>query len=226
MSVFLTNKIFLNKETVAEQLRSTRQEKDWKLADVAKKLKMNYKYLQALENGDFAKLPTGIYSLNFLRQYADFLELDYNKLRERFISEQEVYQSQKQEQLFARQMVSPKYFLAMPHLLRNFLILLVALACLIYLGWLLKNIFASPNLQVQSPKPELVAEQSQIMVAGKTDPETEVLINQVQTMVDKDGQFSQAVNLKQGINSIVITAQRGSRNTTVVREVLWENNQD
>lgn len=220
MHTFKTNKIFLNKETVAEQLRSTRQAKGCNLGTAAKELKINFEYLQALETGDFAKLPKGIYSLNFLREYAEFLELDYGKLRQKFLSEQEVYQSQKQQKLFSRQIVKKKYFLEVPRFIKGMLLVLVALVCLLYIVWLLKNVFVPPSLEVLSPKQNLVTTDTVILVSGNTEPETEVLINQGQIMVDDNGRFEKEINLKQGINSIVITAQRGNKDSTIVREVL------
>ncbi|MFH1412986.1 MAG: helix-turn-helix domain-containing protein [bacterium] len=223
---FKSNKIFLDKETVAEQLRSTRQAKELKLTEAAEKLNISIEYLEALESGHYEELPKGIYGLNFLKEYAEFLNLDYKKLRQSFLAEQEVYQSQKQNKLFSRQVVSSKYFWAIPHLIKSWLLILIALICLIYLGWLLKNIFIPPNLEVLSPRDDLVTIDSKLLVSGKTEPETEVLINQVQVMVNDDGEFNKKIDLKQGINKIIITAQRKGHERTIMREVLLKNNED
>ncbi len=90
MNQFRTNRIFLDSETVAEQLRSARQEKKLKIEDAAQKLNISRKYLEALEKGDFGKLPAGIYGKNFLREYSVFLGLDYNELEKIFQKEADI----------------------------------------------------------------------------------------------------------------------------------------
>ncbi|KKR14984.1 MAG: putative membrane protein [Candidatus Falkowbacteria bacterium GW2011_GWA2_39_24] len=221
MPQFNNSAIYLDKETVAEQLRTTRQAKDWKLSAVAKELKISVHYLQALEGNRYEDLPAGVYGLNFLRTYADFLDLDYEKLRSKFLEEKEVYRSGKQNKLFARQIVSGRYFWAVPRMIKGGLVALATLGCLFYLAWLLRGIFLPPHLTVYSPKPDLVTLDSVILVNGQTDPETEVLINNAQTMVDAKGAFAQEINLKEGINTITIVAQRNtSKQTKIVREVL------
>ena len=73
MNLFKSNKIYLDSETVSEQLRSSRQAKKLKLSFIAKKLNINEKYLAALEKGEYKELPHGVYGKNFLREYALFL---------------------------------------------------------------------------------------------------------------------------------------------------------
>ncbi|MFH0951553.1 MAG: helix-turn-helix domain-containing protein [bacterium] len=221
MPQFSNTAIYLDKETVAEQLRTTRQAKDWKLSDVAKELKISIHYLQALEGNRYEDLPAGIYGLNFLRTYAEFLDLDYEKLRIKFLEEKEVYQSGKQNKLFARQIVSGRYFWAMPRMIKGGLVVLATLGCLLYLGWLLRGIFLPPHLTVYSPKADLVTSDNVILVNGQTDPETEVLINNAQTMVDAKGGFTQEINLKEGINTITIVAKCNTgKQAEIVREIL------
>lgn len=46
------------------------------LDDPARKLKLRRKHLEALENGNWAILPEGVYAMGFLRQYSHYLGLD------------------------------------------------------------------------------------------------------------------------------------------------------
>jgi cytoskeleton protein RodZ len=53
-------------------------------AAVAAKLKMRRDQLEAIEDGDYARLPGRTYTLGFIRSYARHLELDDNALIQRF----------------------------------------------------------------------------------------------------------------------------------------------
>jgi len=221
MPWFKASKIFLDKESVAVQLTSTRERLGATLPEVAARLKINLKYLQALEEGNYNLLPAGIYGLNYLREYGRFLNLDYDKLLKKFLQEQRVYQSGGQRHLFARQTVGRKYFVAMPNVLKYSLIFLAAVICLVYLWFLVQNIFVPPRLTVTSPLDNLITGKSTVVVAGQTDPETEILINDQQVMVSAAGEFSEEVNLKPGVNVITVTAQKGAkRKNTAVKEIL------
>jgi len=57
-------------------LREARTAKEVSLADVESATRIRQKYLEALENGEFAKLPRGAVARGFLRTYAAFLGLD------------------------------------------------------------------------------------------------------------------------------------------------------
>jgi cytoskeletal protein RodZ len=57
-------------------LRAARQKKGLALADIAGRTKIGVRYLQAIEDGDFEKLPGGLYDLSYMRQYAEAIEYD------------------------------------------------------------------------------------------------------------------------------------------------------
>lgn len=65
-------------------LREAREMKGLTLGDVQDETRINSRYLQALEEGDYAALPTAVHARGFLRNYARFLNLDPRPLLERF----------------------------------------------------------------------------------------------------------------------------------------------
>ncbi len=220
MVFFTSTKIFLDSETVAEQLRSTRQAKSLKLKDAAEKLNINYKYLEALEKGNLDELPSGVYGKNFLREYAIFLGLDADELIKIFTRESKNGRSEKHN-LFSRQIAPKRYFLAIPKITRNILITTIVITCLFYLGWRLNKIVAPPRLVIESPAENLITGEKSINVTGATEVEMQIIINGEQTLSDKEGNFFKTVNLKNGINVITITAKKKyGRENTAVRQVL------
>ena len=65
---------------VGAELRATRQRHGIQIATVAQSLRINLEYLQAIEDGRFSDLPGHVYTLGFLRSYAEFLELDPDRV--------------------------------------------------------------------------------------------------------------------------------------------------
>ncbi len=226
MSWFKARQIFGDKASVAEQLKLTRQKKNFSLEEAAMAINVNLRYLRALEEGDYNLLPAGIYSLNYLREYANFLDLDYDKLLRKFKEEQRIYQSSEQRHLFTRQTVRRKYFVAVPNVLKYASIIVVAVLSLAYLWFLVQNIFLPPKLVITAPAADqTTVSKPTIVVTGKTDKETEVLINDKQAMVSALGDFSEEINLHPGVNSITIVAQKAAKKKNIiVKEVLFKAN--
>ncbi len=65
-------------------LREARETKGLTLAEVEAKIRINRRFLEALEKGEYHLLPTPVHARGFLRNYARFLHLDPEPLLERF----------------------------------------------------------------------------------------------------------------------------------------------
>jgi len=61
---------------IGESLRRARQKRGLGLDQISRELKISARFLEAIENEDFNKLPAGVFAKSFVRQYARFLELD------------------------------------------------------------------------------------------------------------------------------------------------------
>ena len=76
-----------SEQPVAEVLKGTREQYGRALRDVAAVLNIRYVYLEAIEAGEFDKLPGTAYAIGFVRSYADYLGLDSKDLVRRFKAE-------------------------------------------------------------------------------------------------------------------------------------------
>lgn len=76
-----------------------------------------------------------------------------------------------------------------------------------------------PNLQINEPEDgkKIQGGDKKIKVAGKTEIGTKVFINGNQTIVDKDGNFSQDQSLNDGDNTISIKAADAAGNITEIQ---------
>jgi cytoskeleton protein RodZ len=61
-------------------LPSVRQKRGVSLEEIATATKIRLHHLQAIERGDYAKLPGGVYNVSYIRQYARAIGCDENDL--------------------------------------------------------------------------------------------------------------------------------------------------
>lgn len=224
MNLFKSNKIQADSEPVAKQLRAGRQAKGLKLKEIAKKLNINEKYLVALEEGEYNQLPRGVYEKNFLREYALFLNLNYGQIAKDYKAEINISEPKKQKEIFSKPVIKGHYLLIMPKILKNIIIFLIIVACFVYLVYRVNKIISPPLLTIDHPGLNLITEDTSLLVSGRTETEANLTINGESILSDKNGYFSKFINLKNGLNKIVITASKKyGRSKTVYREVLVKN---
>src|ERR1035441_3586897 len=61
---------------VGETLRRERLKRNLDLEEISRELKISTRFLQAIENDQYEKLPGGVFAKSFVRQYARLLGLD------------------------------------------------------------------------------------------------------------------------------------------------------
>lgn len=221
MNNFNSHTILENNEIIAKELKRARLGKKISLLEAAKKLKMNISYLEALEAGDFESLPTGVYRHNFLREYASFLGLSASDLIDLFAQDKAKKVSHSQEDLFVKKASHIHYFITIPRLVKNLLIFSASVVCLIYLAICINAIIAPPELVVNSPSSDIITKEKEIVIAGTTDPEAEITINNELVLADSLGEFSKKINLKNGLNTIVIVSHKKyGRKNELVKKIL------
>ena len=62
------------------ELKAERERQGFTIQDVERETSIRAAYLQALEQGDYSALPNEVYVKGFIRNYADFLHIDAEKL--------------------------------------------------------------------------------------------------------------------------------------------------
>ena len=214
-------------KTLGERLKEIRKEAGLNRQAVEQKIGISEKYIKYLEESQYQKLPGEVYIKSFLKKYAALLSVSENKVMALYQKEKGVYQ--KLDSYDHSQYLPPKGRVKFPFLnpknLRNAIIILFILAILLYLGWELTNIIAPPKLEIIYPEEEFITTDKNLILKGKTEPEISVLVNGEEVDVEKDGYFEQNIILKEGVNTIEITAHKkqGEENK-VTRQVLLKSN--
>lgn len=73
--------------TVGTELRMAREERGLRIREVVDAVRIQARYLEALEDGRIADLPGTVYALGFVRTYAEYLGLDGAQMVSRFKDE-------------------------------------------------------------------------------------------------------------------------------------------
>lgn len=220
MDNFKANEIKLNSESVSDILKAARQEKNLKINQASKDLNINIKYIEALEAGNFDLLPAGIYGKNFLRDYSNYLGLDAKEITSLYeqggIKKPEI----NSRDLFSKKIPKPHYFLSLPRIIKNIIIVLIVLICISYLGFYVKNIISPPPLEIISPNDNFTTSSKHITILGKTDKKASITVNDENVLIDPSGNFSKKINLKDGVNTITITARKKYSKTHIIDRLV------
>ena len=62
--------------TAPQNLAALRHQKGISLHHIAEATKIGVRYLEAIEHGQFAKMPGGIYNISYIRQYAQAIQVN------------------------------------------------------------------------------------------------------------------------------------------------------
>ncbi|MCX6795001.1 MAG: helix-turn-helix domain-containing protein [Candidatus Falkowbacteria bacterium] len=219
MPTFTPKKLALE-DTIGEKLRQARHNRQLNIEPIAKKLKIRAEYLMAMEDERFDKLPAGLYGKNFLKEYALFLGL---KPPELFKDLDDKLFGEENSNPFSQKVLKSRKLLVWPKIIKNILIAATILICFLYLIFYFKNIITAPDLTITQPDKNILTKASVITIFGQTEPEAEVRINGEIVLNNNKGVFSQTVNLKKGLNSLTISAQKKySRAQSITRQILVE----
>jgi len=221
MNKFDSHTILENTEIIAKELKRARLRKRVSLDVAAKQLRMNIVYLEALESGDFDVLPTGVYRLNFLREYAFFLGISASDLISLFPKDDVENKNHFHKDLFVKKASRVHYFVTIPKVAKNLLMVTASMVCFVYLAICVNAIISPPELSVISPSLDVITNDKEILVEGSTDPDAEVSINDELVLSDSEGMFLKKINLKTGLNTIVIVAHKKyGRKNELVKKIL------
>ena len=219
MKTFVKNKINTDFDLIANELRRARQNKKLSLEEVSRRTKINIKYLIALEEGDFLCLPKGLYAKNFLRQYSIFLGISLDNILEIY-DDLNDFKKESTKNLFSNQVVKNKYFLAIPKFLRNMIILMVVFIFFSYLLFSFQKLNSAPILKISYPPNNLITSENIVEISGSSEKDVDISINGENILLSLDGTFFQKINLKLGINEIVIEAKKKYGKTNTIKKQI------
>ena len=195
--------------TLGEKLRNLRSERRISLNDVSKNTKIQLKYLEYLEDGNYKKLPVDVYVKGFLRSYAEFLGVDEKIFIRLYEKEKGIkinLEKANGSNLGKKEAINMTPFLITPKIITIVIGLLMAGGLFFYLYTELGNFANTPKLIILSPSKNEVESNNFIRVIGISDKDADIFINDQPVLVSDEGKFSENIALQSGTNSINIKA--------------------
>lgn len=185
--------------SVGQILKKAREEKDLKLLDVEKEIRIREKFLQAVEDDNWDFFSSKVYINGIIKNYSRFLGLDEGKMLAFFRRDYE-----KGEEVKFKTKVASKYLVPETKKLIKFGFIIIFLIFFIYFSYQLRLSFLPPTLTVISPKQEVFKKEQKIKIEAKTDIEAEINIFGQRVYQDKNGVFQYELPLKKGKNELII----------------------
>jgi cytoskeletal protein RodZ len=204
---------------VGQKLREERIRKGLSLDDVAKTTKIRVSFLQAIEKGEYHKLPSSAYAQGFVQNYVEFLALPKKETLALFRREFDEERSYRVLPIgFAKKEKLPVFRFRIHQ--RVFLILALLLLLFGFILFQYRYIFLAPTLIVSSPKNDMMIAGKELAVTGKTDSSAIVSINGEIVSVDQSGVFIKSLTLFSGETVIEVKAKhRFGKEAIVTRKV-------
>lgn len=215
-----TKKNLQGSERVCFRLQAIREAKGLTLEYVAEQTKINKTYLIALEECRFEDIPfSSLYQKNFIKKYAGAI----GENPESFISQ---FCIEEMEPAAPRVIPNRKhwlFFTAWPSVMRAVLLGSFALMLTGYLGWQIRNTISPPALSLVSPDNGYITRDNTITLRGASEPATTIMINGQGIRSDDFGNFTEAIALNPGVNTIVIEAKKKhGKSTQTTRHIVYK----
>ena len=211
--------------TVGQVLKEERERKFYSLEEVEKTTKIRKELLEALEEGQYNKLPPSTFVQGFIKNYGKFLGLNTEKLLAVFRRE---FSEGKNPPRILESFKNPldkKGFKLTPTRVLISVIFGLIIIFFAYLWFEYRFLVGAPFLEITKPTDQFNSQFIEVEVSGRTDPEAKVAINNQEIAVDQNGKFSQNIKLSDNSNTIVIVATgQSGKQTRLERTVFLKSN--
>ncbi|MBI4215374.1 MAG: helix-turn-helix domain-containing protein [Parcubacteria group bacterium] len=193
---------------------------------IGRRLNINKRYIEALENGYYWLLPELAYTKKYLQTYASHLGLNAELIERVFLKEWDIYQKsynrrgvlENEHPLLRNQRLSA---LVIPKVLKYSAISLVLLVCVLYIAAQVQNIFIPPRLSISAPSDNFVTDKPVAAIVGETIKEASLTINGKAVLIDDNGYFHEEVPIQKGMNILKISAVKEYSQPNIVwRKVM------
>ena len=207
--------------TVGQVLKEEREKKFYILDEVEKATKIRKELLEALEAGDYHKLPPPTFVQGFIKNYGKFLGLNTEKLLAIYRRE---FSESKNPPRILESFKSPfdkKRLRLTPARVLASVVLFLVITFFVYLWFQYRFLVGAPFLEVTQPPDQFNTSSSEVTVSGRSDPEAKVSINDQEISVDQSGNFAQAIKLSENVSNIIITATSTTGKQTKVQRTVF-----
>lgn len=207
--------------TVGQVLKEDREKKFYTLDEIEKATKIRKELLEALEAGQYNKLPPSTFVQGFIKNYGKFLGLNQEKLLAVYRREFSANAHPPRILETFTNPVDQRKFRLTPAKVLGSVILGLVVIFFVYLWFEYRFLVEGPYLEVVQPADQFNTNSEAIQVIGRTDPEVKLSINNQEIGVDSSGKFAQEIKLTDNINNIEISAISKSGKVTKIERTVF-----
>ena len=202
-------------KTIGEIIHASRVDRSLSEQQLSGLTRIDVKYIQALEENDFQKLPSATFTKGFVRNLAQALGKNPDEWVALLRRDYQAATVPVSASTPPRR--QPKFSFSSLFQSQTALLLLGSLVFVIYLGFQYRAVITPPALDVINPQKDAVTI-SPITIEGKTASGTTITINDdLKITPDSSGYFAAKLNFSPGQNEIKVSVtNRFSRSTTKV----------
>ena len=193
--------------TLGEKLKKIRSERRISLTDISRFTKIQLKYLEDIEEGNYEKLPSDVYVKGFLKSYAKFLSVSGGSLIRLYQKERGIKRSlDKNSSNYIKQ---PEFLNISPWVFGPKAMIFLALTVLVLagFGYIYKEVgsFANnPKLVILAPEQNATTTDERIIIEGQVEKDAKLFINDQPVIINDEGGFKENVTLQAGTNFIQV----------------------
>lgn len=205
-------------KSIGNILKDARLKKRYSFAFLEKKTKIKRGFIQAIEKEDWEFLPEFPVVSGFVKSLASYLKLDI-KLSGALLKRD---YSLKTLPINPKPDVDNKFYWTPKY---TFLIgvSVVMIAVGSYLGFQYFKFLSPPKLEVFEPKDNVIITNREVLVYGKTDPDSVVMVNNQPILINDKGEFSAKIEIFEGSKEINVVAKaRSGKETIISRRIIPE----
>lgn len=208
--------------SAASMLKRARLEQGLKHEKVSKDLKIQPRFLEALEEGNYSVFSSPVHLKGFLKNYAEYLGLDVSQVMAFWRREYDEKQKKAKVRPAVKALQTPLISFT-PGTLIIAVTAVLVLGFFAYLIVAYRSFAGAPPLTINEPKVDARVSQSAIQVTGQTDRDVILSINGQEIALGADGEFATNVALSPGVNQLnFVAANRLGRETQITRTVVVE----
>lgn len=206
-------------QIVGPMLKKARGEKQLTLEAASLDLKIQKKYLEALEAENFGIFSSPVHVTGFLKNYSGYLGLEPSQVLAFYRRD---FGGGKEERENLRPVGAALPWFS-PNKAAVLVVVLIFLAFFSYLFWQYSQFLKPPQLVVDNPSRDSVVKSMEVTVSGKVGLDTTLQVNGQEITVADGGAFKESIALKSGVNSLNFTAtNKSGRQTILVRNIISE----
>ena len=194
---------------LGDALRLQREAMGVTMQQAAEDTRIREKFLRAIESGDYQSLPGTVYTKGFLRNYAQYLNLDPEEMLAFYTGERGG--SEPVRSFAPMKPLVKRSFIFTPTVLVPVVVLAGVVLFIGYVYYQFTNFAVAPHVDITDPSADAVSQTAEYTVKGRTNPDGRITVRVspgLDTINDvrpaRDGTFSVTVPLKPGPNHVEV----------------------